>query len=136
MISDYLKMSKARLYLMLGQDDSVEPLIEEDNSAAKIAACSWTIGPELPRIIDPDLESMGREELDSWRNGQRWLAQKRPELKRIICEQWGYCLRRKSCGDDVERLLKDISNQVKPLVGENLADIVVILLYKDSLSSC
>jgi len=128
-------MRKARLYLKLGQDDTVNPIVEEDKSAAKIAACSWSRVPEFGRLIDPDLESMGQEERQSWSSGQRWLSQKRPELKRIICEQWDYCAKRTSYGNDVERLVQDISTQIQPVVGENLADIVAVLLYKEGLFS-
>ncbi len=135
MIHEYLKLGKVRLYLLLSQDDTVKSVSTEDEDETRIAACSWSRDPGFVVKVDPELQCLTEVERASWRDAQKWLAKKRLELKRVICEQWNYCARRADYGDDYERLVEDVASQLAPVVGEKLADIVAVLLFKESLYS-
>jgi len=133
MKSEFLKMSTVKLYLVLAQDDPVKSFIKNDEDVVKFAPCAWA--KVTGSIGDPEIEALTTQELDTWSSAQKWLAQKRPELKRIICEEWKYCSRRAEYGDDYERLVEDIASQIKGVVGAHIAEIAATLLFKESLFS-
>lgn len=128
MTNQLLQKSKVKLYLELANDDTIRPWIRKD--VAQIRHF-----PARIRSGDSEIDSLSMKEADIWSSAQKWLAQKKPVLKKIICEQWNYCSRRKDYDDDHARLVKDIAAQITELVGNQLAEIVTAILFKESLFS-
>lgn len=124
----FLEMSKVRLYLTLGDDATVRPWVEEDMS--KVSHF-----PARIRSGDPEIDALTENEAGVWSSAQKWLAQKKPELKRIVCDEWNYCTRRAKYGEDYERLVFDIAQQIRGVVRANLAELVAAILFKESLFS-
>ena len=128
MKDEVIKKSKVRLYLDLAKEETVRPSIEKD--VAQIRHY-----PACIRSGDPEIDSLSMKESDVWSSAQKWLAQKKPLLKRIICEEWDYCSRRRDYGEDYARLARDVAEQIDGVVGERLSDIVAAILFKESLFS-
>jgi len=126
--SHFLGMSKVGLYLALANDKTVRSWIEEDLS--KSTGYSGRL-----RIGDPEIDNLTMHEINIWIGAHKWLAQKRPVLKDIICDEWEYCSRHSEYGDDHERLITDLAQQIKDVVGAHLASLVATILFKESLIS-
>jgi len=122
----FLGMSNVRLYLALANDKTVRSWIEEDSS--KSTGYSGRL-----RIGDPEIDNLTMREINIWIGAHKWLDQKRPVLKDIICNEWEYCSRHSEYGDDYERLITDMAQQIKDVVGVHLASLVVTILFKESL---
>jgi len=123
-----LKTSKVKLYLALADDDTVRPWVEEDMK--KVAHF-----PARMRSGDPEIDSLSMRESDVWSSAQKWLAQKKLTLKRVICDEWKYCSRRAEYGEDYERLVIDIAQQISKVVGVCLAELVATILFKENMFS-
>lgn len=126
MRDDYNKMSKVKLYLALANDGTVLPWIEKDISEIRHSLFRIRTG-------DPEIDSLTTREGDMWSSAQKWLAKKKPALKRLICYEWNYCSRRSDYGEDYEKLIGDVAILIAPIVSENLAEIVATILFKESL---